>query len=221
MPAPAALASEGGAPARLWEALAGVPRLMGALEAAREASLPDWLLGAGAVRDAVWDTVQGLDARPPRDVDVAFFDPHDLTPGRDAAARAALLERAPDIPWDAKNQAAVHLWYPDRFGIAVPALRSAADGVATWPETATCVAVRLLPDDDLLVVAPYGLDDLLGCVCRHNPARVPAAVYERRVAEKAWVERWPRLRRLPAQPSSRTSDSSTCPAGGSFTIQIR
>lgn len=192
-----ALASEGGQPQQLAAVVRRAPVLMEALHAAREIDAPDWLVCAGAIRDVVWDALHGrpLDARP-RDVDVGFFDPSDLTPARDEAVERALRARAPELPWEAKNQAAVHLWYPRRFGMEVPALASCADGVATFPEIATCVGLRLLDDDDLLVVAPHGLDDLLGCVCRHNPARVSASFYERRIAEKGWRERWPKLRCL-------------------------
>ena len=98
--------------------------LVEALRAARDVAAPDWLINAGAIRDAVWDDLHG---RPltalPRDIDVGFFDPDDLTPERDRAVEAALHARAPQLPWDAKNQAAVHLWYPQRFGVdgrAVP-----------------------------------------------------------------------------------------------------
>jgi hypothetical protein len=38
----------------------------------------------------------------------------------------------------------VHRWYGRVFGAEVPPLTSTADGVGTWPETATAVAVRLL-----------------------------------------------------------------------------
>jgi hypothetical protein len=54
--------------------------------------------------------MQALEAA--RDVDLGFFDPDDLSPQRDAEVEAALRERAPDLPWEAKNQAAVHLWHP-------------------------------------------------------------------------------------------------------------
>jgi hypothetical protein len=193
-----ALASEGGDPARLAAILRRASLLMVALHAARDVDAPDWLLGAGAIRDVVWDALhhRALDA-PPRDVDVAFFDPSDLTPERDERVEEALRTRASVLPWEAKNQAAVHLWYPRRFGFEVPPLRSSADGIATFPEIATCVGVRLLADDDLLVVAPHGLGDLLACVCRHNQSRVSARFYERRVAEKGWLERWPKLRYVP------------------------
>jgi uncharacterized protein len=75
-------------------------------------------------------------------------------------------------------------------------LRSDADGVATWPESATAVAVRLLPDDRIQVVAPCGLDDLFGLVCRRNPRRVTLAHYRRRLRDKRIAARWPRVRVL-------------------------
>jgi uncharacterized protein len=188
------LASEGGDAARLADVLRRAPLLMEALHAAREVAAPDWLVSAGAIRDAVWDAGHDRPPAMPRDVDVGFFDPADLTPQRDRAVEEALCARAPHLPWQAKNQAAVHLWYPRVFGMEVPPFRSSAEAVATFPETASCVGARLLDDGDMLVVAPHGLDDLFACVCRHNPTRVSAAFYERRVAEKDWSSRWPKVR---------------------------
>jgi uncharacterized protein len=66
--------------------------------------------------------------------------------------------------------------------------------VASWPETATAVAVRLLPDDHLHVIAPCGLDDLFGLVLRRNPTRVSLDEFRRRYREKAIQETWPRVR---------------------------
>jgi uncharacterized protein len=173
--------------------------LMAALRAAREADPPDWLVGAGALRTAVWDRLHGHQTPTAlADVDLVFFDPEDLTPEREDRVAAQLRAALPGVPWDVKNQAAVHLWYPRRFGFEVEPLRSSADGVATWPETATAVAVRLAADDRLDVVAPCGLDDLLGLVHRRNPRRVSVAEYERRLAAKRIAERWPRVRIVPA-----------------------
>jgi uncharacterized protein len=173
------------------------PWLMDALEAAREVDAPDWLIGAGAVRTAVWDRLHGFEEPTElADVDVGFFDPADLSRDRDAAVEAALRELRPGTPWDAKNQAAVHLWYPAKFGYEVPPLGSTAEAVATWPETAACVGVRLERDDSLSVVAPYGVEDLLGLVHRHNPARASVEEYERRLRAKRITDRWPRVRVL-------------------------
>jgi hypothetical protein len=197
-------ASEGVDAARLAEILEAAPHIERALRAAADAAPPDWLLCAGAIRDAVWDTVHGREPAMARDLDLAYFDAADLTDARDAEVLAALRSRAPELPWDARNQAAVHLWYPARFGVDVEPFASAADAIATFPETASCVGVRLASDGDLHVVAPFGLEDLLGGVCRHNPTRVSAAFYEERVASKRWRERWPDLRFAAPGLSSRS-----------------
>jgi hypothetical protein len=166
--------------------------LMRALVAAREVAAPDWLIGAGAVRTAVWDRLHGYEKPTgPADVDLAFFDPRDLSPERDTAVEEQLRSALPDVEWDAKNQARVHIWYARRFGYAVPPLTSSADGVATWPETATAVGLSLTSDDLLLIEAPFGLDDLLGMVHRRNPRRVSVAEYQRRLESKRIAQRWP------------------------------
>jgi hypothetical protein len=178
--------------ARLEAIVRSTPRLMRALAVARAVDPPDWLLGAGAIRTAVWDRAHGIESQP-KDVDVGFFDPDDLTPDRDAEVEQALRDRAPDIPWDAKNQAAVHLWYPRRFGYEVEPLTSTADAIGTFPEIAVCVGLHLDAQDRLTIVAPYGLGDLLGLVHRRNPRRVSVEEYERRLASKRIAERWPQV----------------------------
>jgi hypothetical protein len=194
-----ALASEGGDPMRLGVVVRRAPQLMRALRAAREVDAPDWLVTAGAVRDAVWDALQGRPATAaPRDVDLAFFDPIDLTSAREQAVEARLKALTLDLRWEARNKAGAHLWYPKAFGIHVPPFASCAEAIATFPETASCVGIRLLRDDDLLVVAPHGLADLLDGICRHNSTLLPAELYERRVTEKGWRMRWPGLTYVPA-----------------------
>jgi hypothetical protein len=189
--------------AELEARLAGIVRrcavLMAALRAARLVDPPDWLIGAGVIRDRVWDHLHGYTpATPVRDVDLAFFDSGALGAEREHEVERALAARAPGIVWDVTNQAGVHRWYRDVFGFDVDPLASSADGVATWPETATAVAVRLLDDDSIDVVAPFGLEDLFGLVCRRNPRRVTRAQYRRRVENKQIACRWPRVRIIDA-----------------------
>jgi uncharacterized protein len=168
--------------------------MLGVLSAVRDCDPPDWWVGGGVLRDLVWDELHGgFDPAMVKDVDVAFYDPVDLRPERDQAVERALAARLPGVRWDAKNQAAVHTWYQRRFGVAVDPLASSAEGVATWPETATAVAVRLHADGHLSVTTCCGLDDLLGGVCRRNPRRVTLATYRRRLAAKRVAERWPNV----------------------------
>jgi hypothetical protein len=167
---------------------------MSLLEAAHDCDPPDWLIGAGVIRNLVWDHLHGYMQRTPvADVDVAFFDPDDLSPERDQVEQAKLERRLSGISWEATNQAAVHLWYEQHFGYAVPALTSSADGVGSWPETATSIGVRLMPNDELLVVAPCGLSDLFHMILRRNPRRVSVEQYRARIQAKQIHEKWPRV----------------------------
>ncbi|MEV1145014.1 nucleotidyltransferase family protein [Micromonospora sp. NPDC049799] len=94
--------------------------------------------------------------------------------------------------WRARNQAAVHTWYAARFGgEPIAPYRSVAEAVATWPEFATAVAVRLNADDRLVVCAPHGLADLLGGVWRHNPTMVDGTRFGERLAQVRPADRWP------------------------------
>jgi uncharacterized protein len=190
----------GGAPARseeLVEVLRGCDWFMEVLRTAADVDAPNWWIGAGVIRDLVWDTRygSGFDPRLVKDVDLAFFDSDNLDPQRDQDIEAALVARQPSVRWEAKNQAAVHLWYPRRFGAKVEPLRSTLDAIATWPEFATSVGVRLT-DDDIEVAAPLGLDDLLDGLYRRNPRRVTIEEYQRRLALKNPARRWPRVRVL-------------------------
>ena len=167
--------------------LTNLLRIVGALD------LPDCWIGAGAVRDLVWDVRfgDGFDPADIADVDVVYFDPDDLSAAPQRAAELHLQQQEPAIDWDVKNQARVHLWYPARFGRPAEPLTSTTHGIATWPETATAVGVRLRPDGRLDVAAPFGLDDLLDGVWRHNWARVTDHEYRARIARKQPTARWP------------------------------
>jgi hypothetical protein len=90
----------------------GSPWFMAVLQAARDVNPPDWWIGAGALRDLVWDGLHGgFQPGGVRDVDLAFFDATDLSPAAESALERRLRERLPGVPWEAKNQAAVHTWY--------------------------------------------------------------------------------------------------------------
>lgn len=165
--------------------------LLDALHAVAASSLPDAWIGAGVVRDVVWGHLGGgFDPAGVRDIDVAFFDPTDLTSARDQAATRQLNSLL-DRPWEATNQAAVHTWYHHYFGgTPVPAFARVHDAVATWPETATCVALQPT-GGGVAVCAPHELDDLLDGIWRRNPTRVSIDESRARLARHRVAERWP------------------------------
>jgi hypothetical protein len=180
----------------LTDILASSDWFLAAMDRVATVDPPQWWVGAGVIRDLVWDTRFGGGFDPARlkDVDVAYFDGTDLTADREVELGAALRGLDPSIVWDVKNQAAVHQWYPVRFGLDVEPFPSVSEAVATWPEYAACVAVRYGEDGSLLLLAPHGLDDLLDGVWRRNPTRVTPEEYEHRLRRKDPAARWPGVR---------------------------
>jgi hypothetical protein len=77
----------------LLETQPDLRRILGLVE---DLALPDGWIGAGFVRNAVWDVLHGR--RPdPRlgDVDVVFFDPADIRPERDTELESRLRPSLP------------------------------------------------------------------------------------------------------------------------------
>jgi uncharacterized protein len=172
--------------------LAGNRWFMDVLAAVGACGPPNWVVGAGVIRNIVWDYLHGLDTPTPlKDVDVAFFDPSDITRERDAALERRLRAAMPSVPWDVTNQAGVHLWYESRFGYRIRPAQSIDDAVSMWPETATSVAVTLDADGEVRLIAPIGLDDLLAMRLRRNPRQISRETFTERLREKDPTRRWP------------------------------
>ena len=178
----------------LTQLIRSTPWLMSILETVRRCNPPDWLVGAGVIRNLVWDHLHQYQTPTPlADIDVIFFDPQDVRPERDRVVQQQLARRLPHVAWEATNQAAVHLWYEEVFGFSVPALHSSEEAVGTWPETAISVAVRLLATDEIYIAAPCGLSDLFNMVLRRNPCRVTREQFAQRLHSKQIVRKWPRV----------------------------
>lgn len=170
--------------------------------------LPDAWIGAGTVREAVWDRRHGRRPRPPGgDIDILWFAPGQGA-GLDRALERRLAAAEPRFAWSVKNQARMHLRNGDS------PYRDTADAMRHWPETATAVAVRLR-GARLDVLAPFGLDDLFGLVLRPTPAFRGGrhAIFQARLRDKKWLRRWPGLRLTRRPLTSRRHGESAGPAG--------
>jgi len=152
-------------------------------------NLPDCWIGAGFVRNTVWDVLHGraIDASQLSDVDVVYLDPAEASEERDAALERRLQVLKPGLSWQVRNQARMH----HRNGDA--SYRSTLDAIAHWPETATALAARTIRGR-VEVIAPHGIEDLIGLIVRPTPAfahKLP--IYWERIKIKQWASRWPRL----------------------------
>jgi hypothetical protein len=164
---------------------------------ADELQLPNWYLGAGCITQTVWNYISKQEATAHiKDIDLVYFDEHDLTyEGENCALEnvKALLKDIP-IPIDVKNQARVHLWYDKRFGYSIKPFQSVEDAINSWPTTVTCIGVSYR-HSNFLVYAPYGLHDIFGMIVRPNKVQITEEIYVNKVTR--WKRCWTQLQIIP------------------------
>lgn len=160
--------------------IANDPWRMDVLKAAETLRLPDWWIGAGFLRNVIWDAIE---RRPPshtKDIDLVYFDP-DLNKEDDWKYDDSMKQKFPYANWEIRNQARMH--YINNF----PPYTSTEDGISHWVETATCVAVKI-EDDILKYLFCCGTKDLFGLVARPTPSfRTPELlpIFYKRIEEKS------------------------------------
>ena len=174
------------------------PVLMTVLTGLRDMALPDHLLVAGAIYNQVWNY---LTARPDmmgvNDIDVFYFDDSDI--GWDAEdeviKRCDLRFAGLGLPVQVRNQARVHLWYEQKFGSPFSPLNSSAEMLRRYASKTHAVGGRLDGADKMVIIAPFGLDDLFSF------RMVPNPVLDNRISHTRKAERakavWPELTVIP------------------------
>jgi uncharacterized protein len=170
------------------------PDLMHLLERLRSLGLPQWRLVAGCLYQTVWNVLTG---RPRgtgiKDYDLIYHDGADLSwEAEDSVIRhVAAATRDCVGTVEARNQARVHLWFPDRFGTPYPRLAAADEALRNYSSIAHAVGVRLEDDDRLDTVAPFGLDDIFAMVIRPNRTLNNAATHAAKAQRAKAI--WPEL----------------------------
>lgn len=202
MPATNHLRFAGADPAVQRQALEDIirsePVLMAVLEGLRALELPDPLLASGAIYNTVWNVLTGRPALTGiKDADVVYFDGDDLSyAAEDAVIRraAACFEGLP-IPVEVRNQARVHLWFPQKFGTPYPQLRSSAEMMLNFASKTHAVAARLEADDSMSIFSPFGLDDIFAFRVTPNPALDNRRTHQEKAARNKAI--WPELTIVP------------------------
>jgi hypothetical protein len=160
--------------------------------------LPGWYLVAGCLYQTVWNVVTGQPAEAGiLDYDLVYFDDSDLSWAAEDAVIAAGSEIFAGLPAPVqiRNQARVHLWYEQKFGVPCPPHESTEAAIDTFEATAACLGVGLQSSGRWRIYAPYGLADVFNLVVRPNPALAPRHVYQAKAAR--WRQQWPGLTVLP------------------------
>lgn len=164
--------------------------MLSVLKTARGAGLPDWMIGAGFVRNKIWNILHDFpaDASHDSDLDLIYFDPTNVSEEYEKQTEQQLNDSLQQA-WSVKNMARMHIKNND------DPYSSTADGLAHWVETATCIAVKLNDANEVELIAPYGIDDLVGLILRPTPhMKHRMQDFENRITKKHWLEKWPKLK---------------------------
>ena len=174
------------------------PLLMEVLAGLRDDGLPQQLLVAGAIYNMVWNRLTGRpDLTGINDIDVFYFEDSDLSYEAEDVVIQRLGRRFAHLPLpvQVRNQARVHLWFPQKFGIPFAPLQSAAEMLSLYASKTHSVGVRLEPDDSLSIEAPFGLDDIFSFRIVPNPALMNRAAHEAKGARAKAI--WPQITVVP------------------------
>jgi hypothetical protein len=161
-------------------------------------ALPDAWIVAGCLAQSVWNV---LTARPVDygigDYDIFYFDPDTSWQAEDAVIRKlqdSLATLAATI--EVRNQARVHLWYPQKYGLPYPALQSSTQGIDRFLTRNTQIGIRR-KQGGYDVYAPNGFDDVARMIVRPNYGpNFSAESYDTKAAR--WKRLWPEITVLPA-----------------------
>jgi len=164
-------------------------RMMGILRIAEKLNFPEWVIGAGCIRNKVWDYLHGL-SKPEidaDDIDLVYYDP-DGNDQKNDEELSKKLSKETGIRWEIVNEAYAHKWNN------APPCKSTEDALSQWPETATGIGITL-EKGKLTLVAPHGIGDLVNLIIRQSP-QFPGGMerIRERAKEKKWLEKWPKLR---------------------------
>lgn len=164
--------------------------MMDVLYEAQKLNLPDWMIGAGFLRNKVWDYLHNIkrEVADTRDIDLIYFD----IKNADKEADKKLSEKMSGLlglEWEIRNQAYMHTKH-DR----TEHYKNAEEGLSEWVETPTCVAVTL-ENGEPKIIAPYGIDDLVNLIIRPTaPQYKNLDLFWDRIKSKKWLEKWPKLK---------------------------
>ncbi|GAB3959368.1 nucleotidyltransferase family protein [Actinoallomurus acanthiterrae] len=184
--------------------------LLEVLRGTASLALPGWYVTAGCLFQTVWNVVTD---RPPtsgiKDYDVFYFDDGDLSWEAEDAVITAGREVFADLPVEVeiRNEARVHLWYEQKFGVACPPHMSTESAIDCFAATTCCLGVRLETGGRWRIYAPHGLSDVFNLVVRPNPVLAPQEVYETK--SDRWRRQWPELTVLDWPSAPITSEKSS------------
>ncbi|MGS2779240.1 nucleotidyltransferase family protein [Robertmurraya sp. GLU-23] len=167
--------------------------MMDILKAAKSLNLPDWWICAGFIRSKIWDTLHNFNERTPiPDIDVIYFDPRNIDELTEKKLEEMLKTLMPKAPWSVKNEARMHI------KSNMPPYSSSVDAISKFPETATALGVKLDERENVKLIAPCGISDVINLEVKptlfFRETKERVEIYEAGIIKKNWKSIWNNLK---------------------------
>lgn len=172
---------------RILEIVQNSNRITSIIQTIKLINTENLMLTGGSLRNIVWNYLHYFtEEYELEDCDIIFYNPTNLSRAYEKSIKDKLEYFNPDIKWSVKNQARMHIRNGHKPYNGIYCALSA------FPETCSAVAI----DRNWNIISPYGLDDLLNLIVKPTPFCIEneIEVYNRRLSEKNWLEKWADLK---------------------------
>lgn len=170
-------------------------KLMELLKILENDGLENYYVTAGCVNQTIFNYYHNYDiSYGIKDYDIVYFD-KDITYEKEDIIIKRLNNKLKElnIETDIKNEARVHIWYYEKYGIKRTPYTSVEDAISRFGSTITCIGIRL-EKEKLIVYAPYGLNDIFTMTIRPVKKDFPKESYDERATR--WMSKWPKLTKV-------------------------
>ena len=170
-------------------------KLMKLLKILESDGLENYYVTAGCINQTIFNYYHDYDINYGiNDFDIVYYD-KDITYEKEDIIIKRLTKKINklNIKTDIKNQARVHLWYYEKYGIKRIPYTSVEDAISKFGTTITCIGVRL-EQNKLIVYAPYGLNDIFKMILRPVKIEFTKEHYDEKTNN--WMNKWPKLTKI-------------------------
>ncbi len=145
-------------------------QLMDMLDYISHIKLPNYYIAAGCVFQTIWNSLDGKNPNYGiKDIDVIYYNNTDLNRETDSKYQKIISDYCKkqkyDYEIDVANEARMHIWKKEKFGIDIAPYLSSEDAINKWVATTHAIGVTK-ENDEIKIYAPYGLNDIFNKIIR-------------------------------------------------------
>ena len=138
--------------------------LMDMLDYIDSLNIPNFYIAAGSIFQTVWNYYDGKPLNYGiKDIDVIYYNSDDLSVDTDLKYYEIIKKYSESKKYnyeiDVSNEARMHIWKKEKFGIDIEQYKSSEDAINKWIATVHAIGITKYKNK-IRIYAPYGLNDI-------------------------------------------------------------